>query len=110
VDFQRFLTEIELHRIQFWVTLYDKDGLRSSDVNLIVDTGSANTLISQNLADMFSMEKVGEGHIVTLGGRRYTAEGTYCHVLNWNQVRLYGMLSLILLTLMQAMSCTTLFC
>jgi hypothetical protein len=54
------------------VTLRDKDGLRSKEVKLIVDTGCPNTLVSQNLADMFSVEKIEWVPDVALGGQKYS--------------------------------------
>ncbi|MDR0220119.1 MAG: hypothetical protein LBI54_01785 [Lachnospiraceae bacterium] len=74
MDFKRFLDELELHRIQFFVTLHDKDNMRNSEAKLIVDTGNVNTLVSQNLVEIFSIEKISDGLSVTIGGQKYKAE------------------------------------
>ncbi|MCL2252985.1 MAG: retroviral-like aspartic protease family protein [Lachnospiraceae bacterium] len=74
MDFTKSLRGKDLSRIQFWVTLYDKEKCISKEVKLIVDTGNINTIISQNLVDMFSIEKLAEELTFTLGGKTRIAE------------------------------------
>jgi hypothetical protein len=74
MDFQRFLDGIELYRIQFRVILRDENNTKFRSVNLIVDTGNTNTIVSQNLADLFSIEKLADDLQLRLGGYKHYAE------------------------------------